>query len=505
MGLAASQARLLFITARKSDVEYSQMKIAGNKILLARQTEDISDDYNRSLNMRKLVFATDSNATGSNTTDLTYALMMAPNAYNTTSQYLITDINNRVVLSSDYVSKLGLSGDGGNLGSMDRNGFLLAFGLDGTKFTDNYKNTGTTGTGTSSGTTTAATNPVSGIDDSKGFISYIEEQMAKVATKKYTSNHLAQAGHYWDGGQKNGIYDAMVPALKNIGSALITQASVLNTKINSIKGNDLGGKTAADPKNQAQLDLWLKEYNSITKMTTDIKNAITALDNFKAGKKDDGEEWFAVANDILFGVSVKSTVKGAKDETDAHKKEVDLGYSHGEGDAYGDNVAKVITDLTSGYAANKPIDAGKSDDKKVTPGSTDSVTDQNKADFFTNLYYAIRNNGWSKDENVTNPTYLSNQIINGNFSLKKLNSNGTWSESSLSDPSSPVRNVRDNEGVDAAKAKYELEKDRINDKDSLLDIQMKQLETERSALDTEVDSVKSIIQKNIERSFKTFA
>ena len=33
---------------------------------------------------------------------------------------------------------------------------------------------------------------------------------------------------------------------------------------------------------------------------------------------------------------------------------------------------------------------------------------------------------------------------------------------------------------------------------------MKQLETERSALDTELDSVKAVITKNIERSFKTF-
>ena len=67
MGLAASQARMLFLTARKNDVEFSQMKIADDKLSLSRNTEELSDDYNRALNARKLTWAVDGSSTSSNT------------------------------------------------------------------------------------------------------------------------------------------------------------------------------------------------------------------------------------------------------------------------------------------------------------------------------------------------------------------------------------------------------------------------------------------------------
>ncbi|MPN63944.1 hypothetical protein SDC9_211713 [bioreactor metagenome] len=96
-------------------------------------------------------------------------------------------------------------------------------------------------------------------------------------------------------------------------------------------------------------------------------------------------------------------------------------------------------------------------------------------------------------------------MINGNLYLQKLNSDGTWSQANLSDPSSPISNVRDTDGIADAQADYDLEKDKLEEQDSILDIQMKNLETERSALDTELESVQAIIKKNIENSFKSFA
>ena len=56
MGLAAGQARLLSITARKSDCEYQSMRLSHQKIALSRQLADLSNEYENSLNQTKLVY-----------------------------------------------------------------------------------------------------------------------------------------------------------------------------------------------------------------------------------------------------------------------------------------------------------------------------------------------------------------------------------------------------------------------------------------------------------------
>ena len=56
MGLAAGQARLLTITGRKSDCEFESMRLSHQKIALARQLADLSNEYQNSLTQTKLVY-----------------------------------------------------------------------------------------------------------------------------------------------------------------------------------------------------------------------------------------------------------------------------------------------------------------------------------------------------------------------------------------------------------------------------------------------------------------
>ena len=44
----------------------------------------------------------------------------------------------------------------------------------------------------------------------------------------------------------------------------------------------------------------------------------------------------------------------------------------------------------------------------------------------------------------------------------------------------------------------------IEVKDKQYDTDLKKLDTEHNALQTEYDSIKNVLQKNLERSFKTF-
>ena len=96
MGLSASQARLLTITARKSDCEYESMRLSHQKIALSRDMERLSAEYDTAMAQTKLVW--DYYGTDSETTDLTYGLLMTPSAINNYTPSPITDSSGRVVL-----------------------------------------------------------------------------------------------------------------------------------------------------------------------------------------------------------------------------------------------------------------------------------------------------------------------------------------------------------------------------------------------------------------------
>jgi hypothetical protein len=60
------------------------------------------------------------------------------------------------------------------------------------------------------------------------------------------------------------------------------------------------------------------------------------------------------------------------------------------------------------------------------------------------------------------------------------------------------------EDDEAAKATYEYESLKIQTQDKQLEIELKNVDTQHNAVQTECDAVKKVIEKNIESSFKTF-
>jgi len=58
MGLASSQARLLLLTSRKSDLEYKSQMISQRKIQLALQTEGLGSEYTKAMSNTRLMMTT---------------------------------------------------------------------------------------------------------------------------------------------------------------------------------------------------------------------------------------------------------------------------------------------------------------------------------------------------------------------------------------------------------------------------------------------------------------
>lgn len=135
MGLAGEQARLLTITARKSDCEFQSMNLSHQKIALSRDMERISTEYQNALNTTKLVY--DYYGSGGTTSqmDLTYGLLMTPSIYNDYYPKLVTDAKNRVVLDSSYAAAAraaGIPAEGlsGTPSSDVRNKFIEAMAAE---------------------------------------------------------------------------------------------------------------------------------------------------------------------------------------------------------------------------------------------------------------------------------------------------------------------------------------------------------------------------------------
>ncbi len=111
-----------------------------------------------------------------------------------------------------------------------------------------------------------------------------------------------------------------------------------------------------------------------------------------------------------------------------------------------------------------------------------------------------------KDANCMDPIYLQEMLSTGQWLIQQANPNEesgwddiTWQGSSL------ISEVYYTADDAAAEAEYEAAMTKIQKQDKLLELRLEQVQTQQSSVEKEMESVKQIIDKNIEDSFKTFA
>ena len=125
------------------------------------------------------------------------------------------------------------------------------------------------------------------------------------------------------------------------------------------------------------------------------------------------------------------------------------------------------------------------------------------AAFWDTLFNQICTKGWTENDNVNNQDYLQESLKNGNMYISTLSDDGYYYQGNYA-TNSLIKEVTDEEGIAQAEARYNREKQKINYKENILDMKMKNLDTEISSLTTEYDTVKSVISKNIEKVFKRY-
>ena len=541
MGLAAGQARLLSITARKSDCEFRSMSLSHQKISLARQLADLSNEYQNSLDQSKLIY--DYYGTGDTNTPLSYGILMSPSALNDYMPTTITDSIGRVVLNNKYASAAraaGIPQEG--LGTLPSESMRNAFiqGLASKGVITNVLASTILGlpynqeAGFGGGTTVSVVTKQGNISD---LIQALKEngQSIDISLDGVNTEGVDSA---WFQLSKNGTVTDLNSSDKNVSLTLSDLLSNDDTYISF--GNQKTGEYAHEnlvtsAKNilSTVLDATYEQLASLL----DLGDGYTtkALDYART----ETEKLFLPSVDNLRNEEYRTFVgKGNTNNASSENNQNYMGFVYVKGESsmfksskpkaavninnmakafltffvkYMDGVASKDADGSDKYkvqighlSENKLATSDYLFQYSIKTGTEVSSDDLAQATFYDALFNQICKNGWSENEKITDSSYLQQMLQNGMLFISKMKDDGYYYQGNYAtDPY--IKEISDETAIAQAESKYTTEKAKLNTKEETLDLKMKNLDTEISSLTTEYDTVKNTISKNIEKSFKRYS
>lgn len=559
MGLAASQARFLAITARKNNCELQSMQIAQEKLSITREQQEAAQEYQNSLSATKLVWDT----VDDDVYDLSYDVLMKPSALNEYDPYLITDTQGKLVLSTSMfnaavaagvidaktgdpkVSRFMGSTSSTNDGS--RNAFLYQLGvqnqIDASTINaiyalgdKGYTNSGVGGEIIDKTLTNAM--------HTNTFINYMKNaEYAEDITDASGSTILHAKGDAIYGLNLADLFaDAGIDVCyttspdkdANKGDVIITNNGSVVTEEELKKltlGDIIDGKyvmtgvmTAEELSNLA-IDhvlsgmgsvLGQDAIESVYGLSVDQESYDALNSAYEFGKQLLNPSDPKTSNGVIISQSVNNSI------TEANKTNGIVQGTNGITSVSLSNMLKSY--LTNFAIAMEGYDLGLYVDEDVAGSSyvTDDINyyfvikndnamseqDALNADFYNMLYNQLCTNGASTDatkqQQVTDSDYLNHALKNGQLFISSLNNDGYFYQGHYT-LNGHVAEVTDEDAIAQAEAEYNVKKSQLSYKEESLDLELKNIDTELSALTTEYDTVKNLISKNVEKVFTLFS
>ncbi len=340
MGLAASQARFLAITARKMNCEFESMQIAQQKLSVTRDQQAAAQEYQDSLNATKLVWDADNNCDGTgNVYNLSYGLMMTPSALNEYDPYLITDSQGRIVLTESMFTAAQ------NAGIIDKDGNPIA------KITSKDGNTTTPNGLFTVGTTDATTG-----GSRNAFLYQLGVQGVADPSTIKSIYDLGDAGY-----TKSGIGGAIID--KTLTNAMTTNTFItymqnaVDEKGNSIYALDVISLLAdADGNKEVTDDEFNKTFCTTTSPSKNDNDKIIITKSGRALSREEIEK--LTLGDLLSG---KYEMSGKMEATafSAIAEKVLAGMAAKFGLGESANVKGLNVDATSDSALNQAYEFSK--------------------------------------------------------------------------------------------------------------------------------------------------
>lgn len=530
MGLAASQARLLFITSRQNDVSAKMQRISNQTMILARDEEEISDKYNRMLN-EKVYKLKD--------TDLSYNTLMGSAAINSGYMNIITNDKGAVVLSDKDASRYGITSNTGGKGdfaaihgSVDE--FIThvegsnAANIIAVKPTTSSDGDNVDGTGLTKNLQTKCDNFV------KEWGTYPHENesslgdiLNKMGNLDNVQTSSMDTNDSLDGSDETSSADEKMDfsKLSNLDFSDIYEGLTSSSAADSHKRGNTGvnghwvaiacdGDTSGTPKKQARNNFeWIakavkekileafgfdQKLSSAAKVLDDyIKKIAESIGtNFSSdythhwatstGGSTDNDRMSLDLNKLLKDMinKVLTTINASTDVNQntpisyrVNEKGIDLPKWEAElkKDVGATDFDKALEYLTA--------------DEPVEDSSDDPATDGEKYACYEKLYNSLNSKGWAIEDVSSIMSKLEN--IESGYSLD----------------GKPISTHEDlyveDTGAATAKAEayWKTETAKLSRKEKQLDRELTKLQTEYSSLTTDYESVKSIIQQNVTKSF----
>lgn len=448
MGMAASQARLLSITARLTNNENSGQSISYSKQRLADQTQQITNEYNEALNTTKLTVLTGFNGSDATYTDISYDTMTNKQMAANTKQYVVTDTKGRILVTEDIANAYKQSA--GNY-----NQFLAKLGYSQSDMT------------------------VQNIAS----LSATDKQDAAQKIHEAWDKYFASVGIECSDDEHKGIYDD--------GTYRFKWNNVLDT-------NDKGEYLDKDGKVITADEAKTKGYSSVGSgyaswavlgddgKPTGEYNPI----NYE-GTTDESRKLYDYAMAITEAFmrtdeSLTADQKNNNQSFDPSSYQLALDTGNKADLNYYKNIFSKMQ--SSGYFTYTNTPATAKDDPE---------------------HYKYASVGTGTAGNVQKSPLKDNTVFeaalrDGSLRLEYYSTTSKSFKTTTISEDNCIQEVSDERAIARAESKYNQDMADLENQDKKLDLELKKLDTEHSALQTEYDSVKNVVDKNVESSFKTF-
>ncbi len=551
MGLAASQARFLALTARKADCEFQSMKVAQQKLSVTRELSEISEEYKNAMNATKLVW----NFDGESSYDLSYGILMTPTIMNNFDPYLVTTRTGAVVLNSQLASAAAIISPSGAPVARSTDNYrkfieqLVVAGLIGENLRDeiikkdvtNKEYSPNVGYGAKpkdkdvdssnliglayrfkdvklddvmSGFITSGNDADEYVtyDDKKVYIYKNNQKLSAKDIKELTvqdilNNNVVVVTELADESETAAYNNDFVETLLN---RLVGQdASYTGKTFEDVLGTDAVAKQALTQALFETQQDFCTSTNVVEKSGGKLRLDSRLEEARKEAKDYNASVWYKVDSPLkLKGENKHSVI--AVDLNNLFGSlltYMDLFMNGFTAEDYKVNQKKSVSNLVTDDLAYEYL---------FTQGEGGSELSNEilmKSDFYMKLFNNICINGWVKNDDVDNNKYLEQMLKNGTFFLSSIAPDGYFyqerynehsSAIGLNDETSIVIEVKDEDAIAQAEAEFSAKKIKLTYKEDKLDIEMKNLDAEISSITTEYDSVKNLISKNVEKVFTMF-
>ncbi len=128
-----------------------------------------------------------------------------------------------------------------------------------------------------------------------------------------------------------------------------------------------------------------------------------------------------------------------------------------------------------------------------------------ESEFYSVIFNNLCANGYYENQQIDDKSYLDNALKNGQlFVLSKDKDNYYYQMRYVQAADGHIMEEADSASIAIAEREYVYKKNKINFKEQQIDVENKRIDAELSALTTEFETVKSMIAKNIDKTFKLF-